>query len=826
MGDESSLNSATKLREFDTNNYGDRNATYNNNVFHTTYNGSFHPRRPGTEILSGYIAPTALHSSEARNSLTGCLKGTRVAAIGALDRWIEDPSKKHQVCWVHGGAGVGKSAIAQTICESFRRKSQLAASFFFSRNDNARSTLDSLFPTLAYQLATTPALRNAGLSSFIDDSISRNPVGLKEMNLEGEFQTLLFQPCAQVDPKRWKTLPKLVVIDGLDECMGGSGAKDASHAQETLLSIIYNATSASPSLPLIFVIFSRPERTIRNFFKATLLHEVVDIRNYRAQADEDIKRYLDKEFAGVSDSHPELLTIGRWPGEQVVGKLVGKADGHFIYVVTVMKYITANNPSPADLRERLDIVLRTEETSSHPDLSDLDRLYHTILQPFTHDGLREQVLLPILQLIITPHPRDVQIGTPKGRSQHLVAALLQIDIHQCTALLSQLRSVLHVPDERQSEDISILHASFLDFLCEQRRSHGFHIRPLSVMCYLDLLSHSLLSLLAHKVRQHQMREPMEFSDPTNHLELWSLNAWTFVRALGPLKPSANNYTPSEKLINAIINFDLYGYVNMLLDQEYMEAPLRRGLKLAGTSWTFSEIPHIRLRHQGGSASSIRIVKITHKLPLEPAPPTIKRRRIFYRLLLMLGNSILDLRVIYHHLEFSPPENGMCRDGHWRQFLEGDWLIVFPKDKRKRDTSLSRLGSIVLAAAIDYARLSDVGDMLPLTTVFKSSIYSGLEVLPDTDLERARTKLGMDVRLVSLHQRARFAEEVVAEDAIFRYGPTFGKSINTLIDTPRGYNSASEENDRVMVVRGFGAFYRRLIGGTWQRVIMLNRGLGR
>ncbi|KAL0058068.1 hypothetical protein AAF712_015272 [Marasmius tenuissimus] len=759
MGDESSLNSATKLREFDTNNYGDRNATYNNNVFHTTYNGSFReclistsekylsssmsdPRRPGTEILSGYIAPTALHSSEARNSLTGCLKGTRVAAIGALDRWIEDPSKKHQVCWVHGGAGVGKSAIAQTICESFRRKSQLAASFFLTKRQCTIYT-GSLFPTLAYQLATTPALRNAGLSSFIDDSISRNPVGLKEMNLEGEFQTLLFQPCAQVDPKRWKTLPKLVVIDGLDECMGGSGAKDASHAQETLLSIIYNATSASPSLPLIFVIFSRPERTIRNFFKATLLHEVVDIRNYRAQADEDIKRYLDKEFAGVSDSHPELLTIGRWPGEQVVGKLVGKADGHFIYVVTVMKYITANNPSPADLRERLDIVLRTEETSSHPDLSDLDRLYHTILQPFTHDGLREQVLLPILQLIITPHPRDVQIGTPKGRSQHLVAALLQIDIHQCTALLSQLRSVLHVPDERQSEDISILHASFLDFLCEQRRSHGFHIRPLSVMCYLDLLSHSLLSLLAHKVRQHQMREPMELSDPTNHLELWSLNAWTFVRALGPLKPSANNYTPSEKLINAIINFDLYGYVNMLLDQFFL-----------------------------------------------------------------------------------PPENGMCRDGHWRQFLEGDWLIVFPKDKRKRDTSLSRLGSIVLAAAIDYARLSDVGDMLPLTTVFKSSIYSGLEVLPDTDLERARTKLGMDVRLVSLHQRARFAEEVVAEDAIFRYGPTFGKSINTLIDTPRGYNSASEENDRVMVVRGFGAFYRRLIGGTWQRVIMLNRGPGR
>ncbi|KAJ8089347.1 hypothetical protein PM082_014595 [Marasmius tenuissimus] len=424
-----SLSSRARFTKFGTNNYGNRNATYNNNIFNTYTNDHTSPPGSGITILTECMAPTALHSSEARSTRTGCLEGTRVDLIGALSRWVKNPSKKHCVCWVFGGAGVGKSATAQTICENFRRKSQLAASFFFSRNDPLRSTLDSLFPTLSHQLATSPAFKNTRLSSLIDDTVRQSPNVLQGMNLEGQFQSLIFQPCAQIDAKAWKSLPRLVVIDGLDECMGGPGTTSSGGAQETLLSIIHKATSAESPLPFQFMIFSRPESTIRDFFETRLSHHPIDLREFRAGADDDIRKYLEKEFNDVIKSHPSVLTTGVWPGEDALKNIVCKADGHFVHVITVMKYITANNPSPADLRQRLNTVLRTEETTSHPDLSDLDQLYHAILQPFIPDiEFREQVLLPILQLLMYPRVADFSaLGTLGGRSLRVIAALLKID---------------------------------------------------------------------------------------------------------------------------------------------------------------------------------------------------------------------------------------------------------------------------------------------------------------------------------------------------------------------------------------------------------------
>ncbi|KAK1222643.1 hypothetical protein PQX77_014504 [Marasmius sp. AFHP31] len=409
MADEPTSNNANP-RVFGTNNYGNRSATYNNSTVNNTYTDPIRPQ----QILAEHIAPTALHSSDTRNARTACLEGTRVGIVDKLTSWVEDPSKKHRVCWVTGGAGVGKSAIAQTICETFRRKSRLAASFFFSRNDTSRATLDPFFPTLAHQLATSAAFRNVGLSSLIDHAVRVFPSALRKMNLEGQFQSLISQPCAQIDAKKWKALPKLIVIDGLDECMGGPGTTSASQAQETLLSIINNAVSASSPIPFDFMIFSRPESAIRDFFQTILIsRELVDMRDFRSGADSDIRKYLDKEFNDIIRSYPGVLAIGVWPGEEATTRLVHKADGHFIYVITVMKYITSNHPSPADLRERLEIALHT----SHPDLSDLDQLYHTILQRFSNGDLRTQLLLPLLQLVITPRQSNPTFyrGTPEDR---------------------------------------------------------------------------------------------------------------------------------------------------------------------------------------------------------------------------------------------------------------------------------------------------------------------------------------------------------------------------------------------------------------------------
>ncbi|KAL0058924.1 hypothetical protein AAF712_014367 [Marasmius tenuissimus] len=752
------------------NTYGNRNTMYQNCNIQNTQNDPPDPRRSGIEILADHIAPTALHSSNARNARTACLEGTRVGIVDKLTTWVEDPSKKHRVCWVTGGAGVGKSAIAQTICETFRRKSQLAASFFFSRNDASRSTLDRFFPTLAHQLATAPEFQTAGLSSFIDGAVRQTPNVLQGTNLEGQFQLLVSRPCAQIDAKRWKTLPKLIVIDGYDECMGGPGTTSASHAQETLLSIINHATSASPPIPFQFMIFSRPEHTIRNFFRTSLSHEPVDTRDFNEEANRDIRVYLEKEFATLSDSRPEILAMGVWPGEEATSQLVHKSDGHFIYVVTAMKYITSNNPLPADLRERLDIILHTEETASHPDLSDLDQLYHTILRRFGNGDLHTQLLLPLLQLVITPVTEHLKHLSQ--RRPHLLAALLKIDFQQCSGLLSQLRSVLHIPDDPHNEGISVLHASFLDFLGDGHRSHEFQVQPLQYSPCLDRICCSVLLILGQQLHQHQRQEQMESKN--QRLELSSLASWYtidqyFLSATKNRPGIEDDHTPSEELLSAVVNFNLYAYSNMILDR-FVLVPLELfdiGITYTPSKWakeTFRGCQSMNWKEYLFPRNDYDGELQYHKHRIGPAA---KHREFFHALFRTLLKNMFYIQELYTKLK----HDGM--DLH-HSYFEDDWLAILPKDKKNKKVSLSRLGCIAALGLLPRPTSLPVQpglflEVFPRTARDSWSIASPLNVLPHAELERATTKFSGDkfeFCLVGRQQRGQFAEELA------KFAPTY------------------------------------------------------
>ena len=82
----------------------------------------------------------------------GCLKGTRVDVCLQLEQWLKD-GKNQQVFWLNGLAGTGKSTIAQTFAEICFANGDLGASFFCSRDFEDRSTLHTIFPTLALHLA-------------------------------------------------------------------------------------------------------------------------------------------------------------------------------------------------------------------------------------------------------------------------------------------------------------------------------------------------------------------------------------------------------------------------------------------------------------------------------------------------------------------------------------------------------------------------------------------------------------------------------------------------------------------------------------------------
>ncbi|KAL0574482.1 hypothetical protein V5O48_007478, partial [Marasmius crinis-equi] len=302
----------------------------------------------GIQKLANKAAFSALFNSKARDAQTGCLEGTREKVIEELSHWLESADSE-KLCWLYGGAGVGKSAVAHSICEKYR-DSYLAASFYFSRNDSSRNNFDPLIPTIALQLAINPAYKKADFTSALGDIIHSQP-GLFDMRWDDQFKWLIHEPLTRIEPAKRDGLPTLIVIDGLDECMGigrstsdmtGRSTSDAIKAQETLLSVIQNAVSTYPSLQLHFLILSRPEHTIRTFFRSTPtrpgpVHKPVDMRDFRGDADRDIRLFLEKAFAALPDLHPEAMIEAGWPPEDIMQELITKSDGHFIYVVTLMK---------------------------------------------------------------------------------------------------------------------------------------------------------------------------------------------------------------------------------------------------------------------------------------------------------------------------------------------------------------------------------------------------------------------------------------------------------------------------------------------------------
>ncbi|KAL0567886.1 hypothetical protein V5O48_014106 [Marasmius crinis-equi] len=452
--------------------------TVNNNI----------PSESGLEKLAAHVSANALHSAKSRANRRECLQGTRGGFIETLGKWIENPEEKGRVKWVCAGAGVGKTAVAQTLCDKYF-ETRLAASHFFSRNDTSRNGLHSFVPTIAYQLAKSPALE-PHLADAIDVA-ARLHLDIVGADWEDRFKRLITEPCSRINPEAWETLPKLIIIDGLDECMDTHEQQARKEDQDVwkregqarLLSLIEASTTGPSPLPFRFLIFSRPEHTISNFFRTVTIPEFeqLDMHELRSEADADIELYLRHEFSRFQKLHPDAGLPESWPGEDVIEELVRKSDGHFIYVVTLIRFLMEDDSSLSLPQERLDIVLHPRR-SAHPNLTPIDQLYHQILDPLR--SIRKQVLLPALQLtlgsmvgtfpleLVAPFPRLPTVG------RQVIAQLLNLDPRRLSVTFSRLRSVLYVPDDELSE-ISVLHASFSDFLTDKRRSHDFHVSRLT-----------------------------------------------------------------------------------------------------------------------------------------------------------------------------------------------------------------------------------------------------------------------------------------------------------------------------------------------------------
>jgi hypothetical protein len=402
------------------------------------------------ELLQEGIASGAFHNSSERYDPPKCHPHTRLAVIEAIMNWIKDGQKTSFLMWLYGPAGAGKSAIAQTIAEMCHRLGILAASFFWSRSAAGRNDEMRLIASLAYQLIITiPEMR-----IHVETAIENDPV-LLSRSLDAQMESLITEPLEKTflgSQEQTVDLgePKLVILDGLDECGEPS-------VQKYILKVISTAILRFP-LCIHILIASRPEQEIRDSFNAKPLLSITTRLplddNYRP--DDDIGRFLIDSFTALKESHVlGSLLPTTWPTTEDIDRLVQKSSGQFIYAATVVKFVKSPRRRPD---EQLKIIFGIGGTGKHTPFSELDALYLHIFS-MVDDLPRVLEIMSCLYFL--------DYSNPSVDNIEKMLFYTRGDVH---LILIDLHSILDVPDITSDRSLRVFHASLQDFLMDPNRS--------------------------------------------------------------------------------------------------------------------------------------------------------------------------------------------------------------------------------------------------------------------------------------------------------------------------------------------------------------------
>jgi hypothetical protein len=375
-------------------------------------------------------------------SAPACLPGTRENILGEVFDWTQRRNTPDRLLWVHGHAGLGKSAIATSACERLDAQKVLAASFFCKRDDPERRDPQRVLATVIHGLASRhQAYGNAVAAAMQDDSqLFGSPMPMQYDKL---IRDLLQQPILSTCNTDF-----VVVVDALDEC-------GTIETRRQLLGYLLRMTQLVPWIKL--VITSRPDQDIKQFFNRSVpaSFSSQDVSQYDASNDIQafVQHCIDDSTKSkmLPDNATQLLTEG--------------AEGLFIWAQTACHFIL-NSPDPCS---RLNKIF--DGTSSTQSSSALDQLYATTIKSSLGDAGDDnaQIVQQCLGAIIVCSTRTpLSVDT----LSELLGRRVKRDVLQC--VVDGLGSVLYT-DHSQSDAVRVYHPSFADYMTTPARSKQFCI---------------------------------------------------------------------------------------------------------------------------------------------------------------------------------------------------------------------------------------------------------------------------------------------------------------------------------------------------------------
>jgi hypothetical protein len=441
------------------------------------------------EKLSQITVKGAEYDSRERQPYPKCLEGTRVNLLNHIYELLDNPDK-NRLIWLHGIAGVGKSAVAFTIAERMRDlkvaeqtsgEKRLAGTFFFSRRYTKRCTAGFLFATLAYQLASNfPSVRDD-----VNRAIRNNPAILDpDKSLRDQMEALFLQPLRSLRLRLLKRPPLVFVVDALDEC--------TSETEITYLISLLGQALREPDLPVIHLLLtSRSEAHIREVIHEeavrTLVCEIpVHISGHGvtatisldgADVDDDIYIFVKHCFTKLGSRYPNFPQ----PTKDELERLASRAGRRFIVASTMMNFIDDGYNDP---RDRLQLML--ELTSTLLPGTEMYRFYDHILSTCANPR-RAYLHLSVIATLADPLPISQiseLLGPGEGRDVESV--------------LVQLRSVMDIPTD-SSLPINIYHSSIRDYASNPSNCNFIEVQ--GIVSAHSLLAHSSFRLMIQHLQE-------------------------------------------------------------------------------------------------------------------------------------------------------------------------------------------------------------------------------------------------------------------------------------------------------------------------------------